>query len=169
MAEIVIGLGSNLGSPWQQLERARTHIAALDGVTLLACSQVYDTDPLGPPQPRYLNAAVKVAWQHSPDALLERLLEVERVMGRVRDQRWGPRVIDLDLLWSSDGPSHSDRLTVPHPELCNRAFALAPLLDVLPAVLPAVGALSVALYVEALARCGGAPRVVGRLGDTPNH
>jgi 2-amino-4-hydroxy-6-hydroxymethyldihydropteridine diphosphokinase len=158
VAEIVIGLGSNLDSPQHQLATALTHIAAIEGLTILVYSQVYDTDPVGPPQPRYLNEAVKVAWKLSPEALLDRLLDVEWAMGRVRDVdqlRWGPRVIDLDVLWSSDGAFHSERLTVPHPELTRRAFALAPLLDVEPR-LPA-------LYTEALKTCGGPPRVVGAL------
>jgi len=155
VAEIVIGLGSNLDSPQLQLTRALTHVAASDGLTILACSSIYDTDPIGPPQPRYLNAAVKVAWKLSPEALLDRLLDVERAMGRVREVRWGPRVIDLDVLWSSDGVFQSERLTVPHPELTRRAFALAPLLDVEPRLS--------ALYAEALATCGGPPRVVGPL------
>lgn len=158
MAEIVIGLGSNLDSPQQQLTTALTHLAAIEGLTILACSQVYDTDPIGPPQPRYLNAAVKVTWKLSPEALLDRLLDVERAMGRVRDVdqlRWGPRVIDLDVLCSSDGAFQSERLTVPHPELTRRAFALAPLLDVEPRLS--------AFYAESLKACGGPPRVVGAL------
>ena len=151
MAEIVIGLGSNLDSPREQLARALERIAALDGLTILARSKLYDTEPIGPPQPRYVNAAIKVSWHRSPIALLDCLLEVERSMGRVRDVRWGPRVIDLDLLWSSDGKFESDRLTLPHPELTRRSFALAPLLDV-------AAELGVE-YAAALAACGGPPRL----------
>lgn len=164
MAEIVIGLGSNLDSPRDQLARALERIAAIDGLTILAHSKLYDTDPLvapadasfvAPPQPRYLNAAIKVSWQQSPIALLDRLLEVERGMGRLRDVRWGPRVIDLDLLWSSDGSFGSDRLTLPHPELTRRAFALAPLLDVAPSLADE--------YMAALSASGGPPRSIGPL------
>lgn len=164
MAEIVIGLGSNLSDPRAQLTRALTSIAALEGVTILACSNVYDTAPLAAPQdatfsvpaqPRYLNAATKVRWEHSPESLLSRLLEVERALGRVRQARWGPRVIDLDLLWSSDGAFQSAQLTLPHPELTRRAFALAPLLDVAPQLQPEYGV--------ALAACGGRPLCVGEL------
>lgn len=155
MAEIVIGLGSNLDSPRDQLVRAVQRIAAIDGLTILARSKLYDTDPIGPPQPRYLNAAIKVSWHKEPIALLDHLLEVERGMGRVRDVRWGPRLIDLDLLWSSDGSFASDRLTLPHPELTRRAFALAPLLDVAPLLLDQ--------YMAALVACGGPPRSIGEL------
>jgi len=164
VAEIVIGLGSNLASPRDQLARALQEIAAIDGVTIVARSKIYDTEPLlappigdvaAPPQPRYLNAAIRVTWPHSPIALLDRLLEVERAMGRVRDVRWGPRVIDLDLLWSSEGGVQSDRLTLPHPELRRRSFALAPLLDVVPE--------SRGEFAEALLACGGPPTSVGTL------
>lgn len=157
MADIVIGLGSNLNSPQQQLATALSHLSTIEGLTIRACSKLYDTDPVGPPQPRYLNAAVKVTWQGSPEALLDRLLDVERAMGRVREERWGPRVIDLDVLWSSDGAFQSERLTVPHPELTRRAFALSPLLD----VEPRLGV----IYADALAACGGPPKCVGDLSS----
>lgn len=164
MAQIVIGLGSNLDSPRDQLARAVDRIAGIEGLTILARSKLYDSAPLvapsdasfvAPPQPRYLNAAILVSWWSSPDQLLERLLEIERSMGRVRHERWGPRVIDLDLLWSSEGAFHNERLTVPHPELTRRAFALSPLLDVVPGLR--------ALYGPALDACGGSPSVVGAL------
>lgn len=162
MTEIVIGLGSNLESPRDQLARALERIAALDGVTILARSKLYDSEPLVAPgssvvepQPRYLNAAIRVSWQWSPIVLLDHLLDIERGMGRVRRERWGARVIDLDLLWSSDGRFESDRLTLPHPELTSRSFALAPLLDVVPRLGNE--------YAAALAACGGPPQVVGTL------
>lgn len=164
MAQIVIGLGSNLDSPRDQLLRAITHIAAIEELTIVAYSSIYDTEPLSapvgasfvvPPQPRYLNAAIKVSWSQSPLLLLERLLEVERAMGRIRAERWGARVIDLDLLWSSDGAFEHTRLSLPHPELTQRSFALAPLIDVEPELLPQ--------FAEALERAGGRPRVVGVL------
>lgn len=164
MAEIVIGLGSNLSSPRQQLARALSQIVEIEGLTLLACSKLYDTEPLlrapedgspAAPQPRYVNAAVNVRWDASPELLLDRLLAIERGMGRVRNERWGCRVIDLDLLWSSDGAFRSERLTLPHPELMHRAFALSPLLDVQPRLVDEMDA--------ALRECGGPPRVIGML------
>lgn len=164
MAQIVIGLGSNLDTPRLQLARARERIAAIEGVTVLALSKVYESAPLSAPsdgtfvvpeQPRYLNAAIKVEWSAPPQLLLQRLLEIELSMGRVRRERWGPRVIDLDLLWSSDGALQSPALTLPHPELTKRSFALAPLLDVAPELS--------ATYQPALSACGGAPACLGPL------
>lgn len=164
MAQIVIGLGSNLASPRQQLSEAHGRIAALPSVTVLAVSKVYESAPLTAPidatfvvpqQPRYLNAAIKVSWQAAPTLLLTQLLAIEAAMGRVRRERWGPRVIDLDLLWSSDGAFQSSELTLPHPELTKRSFALAPLLDVAPDL--------VVTYGPALSACGGAPTCVGPL------
>lgn len=164
MAQIVIGLGSNLDTPRQQLARAAQRIAAIDGVVVLARSKIYESEPLSAPsdgtfvvpeQPRYLNAAIKLSWNALPIVLLQRLLEIELSMGRVRRERWGPRVIDLDLLWSSDGAFQAPELTLPHPELTRRSFALAPLLDVAPEL--------AAIYQPALSACGGAPVCVGAL------
>ena len=96
-------------------------------------SAVYETDPVGPPQPVFLNAAVSLTTELGPLELLDALLAIERDLGRVRVERWGPRVIDLDILWTDAGAFDSARLTVPHPELRQRVFALRPLLDVEPA------------------------------------
>jgi 2-amino-4-hydroxy-6-hydroxymethyldihydropteridine diphosphokinase len=167
VAQIVIGLGSNLDTPRRQLERAHAQIARLDGVSVLALSKVYESAPLSSPidatfvvpeQPRYLNAAIKVGWSAAPTSLLTQLLSIEVALGRVRRERWGPRVIDLDLLWSSAGELRTPALLLPHPELERRAFALAPLLDVAPEL--------AAIYGPALAACGGAPTCVGALAGT---
>lgn len=107
---------------------------------VLAASRVYETAPVGPAQADFLNAAVALAWPAEPMALLGALLDIERALGRVRDVRWGPRTIDLDILWI-DGVVHDEpALVVPHPHLTERDFALAPLLDVAPqAVDPRTG------------------------------
>jgi 2-amino-4-hydroxy-6-hydroxymethyldihydropteridine diphosphokinase len=126
----VIGLGSNLGDKRATLARAARTVQAL-GVPGLV-SALYETDPMGPPQPMFLNAAVAVVTELGPLELLDGLLAIERDLGRVRNERWGPRVIDLDILWTDAGAFDSERLTVPHPELRRRAFALRPLLDVEP-------------------------------------
>jgi 2-amino-4-hydroxy-6-hydroxymethyldihydropteridine diphosphokinase len=152
--DFVIGLGSNLGDRASFLARGTTDIAALDGVQLTSLSRVFETEPVGPPQPRYLNAAIRVATERTPERLLEQLLQIEQAVGRTRDVRWGPRVLDLDILWS-DEPHNSERLTVPHAHLCERTFALAPLLDVAPEL--------AADYAHMLTRLGGPPSVVARL------
>lgn len=126
--DAVIGLGSNLGSREAMLRAA---IALLD-LEVVATSKLYRTPPLGPPQPEYLNAAVRVRSDRSPEELLAELQRVEKLLGRVRRERWGPRTIDLDFLWWEGGKVDVPGLTVPHPGLLERAFALAPLLDVAP-------------------------------------
>ncbi len=126
----VIGLGANLGD---RLGSLRAAVHELRGVARVErASRVYETAPLGPPQPAYLNAAVLAAYEGTPESLLDALLSIEKGLGRVRREPWGPRTIDLDILWI-DGVSHeSDRLVVPHPRLHERAFAIVPLLEVAP-------------------------------------
>jgi 2-amino-4-hydroxy-6-hydroxymethyldihydropteridine diphosphokinase len=90
------------------------------------------TPPLGPPQPDYLNAALRLETALHPRELLPRLLAIEALLGRERRVRWGPRTIDLDVLYWSGGPVRELDLSVPHPGLAERPFAIAPLLDVAP-------------------------------------
>jgi 2-amino-4-hydroxy-6-hydroxymethyldihydropteridine diphosphokinase len=130
----VIGFGSNLGD---RLATMRAALAELAQVARVAStSRVYESPALvgcsSPPQPDYLNAAALVTWEGKPGALLDALLAIEAKLGRVRREKWGPRTIDLDLLWIEGREVHTPRLTVPHPELAKRAFAVAPLLDVAP-------------------------------------
>jgi 2-amino-4-hydroxy-6-hydroxymethyldihydropteridine diphosphokinase len=134
----VIGLGTNLGDREEWLRQAIVRLR--ESLDVVGVSRIHETEPVGPPQPRYLNAAVLVRSTLAPHALLEHLLSIERAMGRERKERWGPRTIDLDLLWI-EGVSVSDAtLTVPHPELKKRSFALLPLLEVAPdAVDPVTG------------------------------
>ncbi len=151
MREIVLGLGANLGSRVATLRAALDLIEAGGDVRVEALSPFYETEPVGPPQPRFVNAAARLATELPLGVLLDRVLEVERALGRVRRERWGPRVVDLDLLWAGPERVCTDRLTVPHPRLRERAFVLAPLLDVLPEAPPDLAG--------ALARLGGPPAV----------
>ncbi len=124
----VIGFGANLGDRLRTMRAALGEIAALARVE--ATSHVYETAPVGPPQPDYLNAAALVAWEGSPAVLMRTLLAVEAKLGRVRDgERLGPRTIDLDVLWIEGVAVDEPGLTVPHPRLTERAFALVPLLE----------------------------------------
>jgi 2-amino-4-hydroxy-6-hydroxymethyldihydropteridine diphosphokinase len=126
----VVGFGSNLGDRLATLRRARRE---LEGVARVeATSRVYLTAPIGPPQPEYLNAAALVAFEGSPGRLMEALLAIEKGLGRVRTERFGPRSIDLDLLWIEGLRVESPQLVVPHPRLVERAFALAPMLELVP-------------------------------------
>ena len=98
-------------------------------------SRIYETEPIGPPQPAYLNAAVLLRYEGGPEDLLDALLGVERMLGRERREKWGPRTIDLDVLWIDGVALETARLTVPHPHLTERGFALRPLGDVAPAAI----------------------------------
>jgi 2-amino-4-hydroxy-6-hydroxymethyldihydropteridine diphosphokinase len=128
--DAVIGLGSNLGDSRALLQEALNRIRALGEIT--AVSALYETEPVGPPQPAFRNGACRLRTELSAEALLDELLAVERALGRVRAERWGPRLIDLDILWIRGSVFETPRLSVPHPELRHRAFALVPLLDVAP-------------------------------------
>lgn len=139
-----IGLGSNLGDPPAQIAAALDALAALPSTTLVARSRLYRGAAWGPvTQPDYFNAVAALDTALAPDALMERLLAIERAAGRVRDARWGPRVIDLDLLLHGDCELDSDALTLPHPRLHERPFVLLPLAELAPAlVIPTHGSLA---------------------------
>ena len=124
-----LGLGSNMGDRLENLRRVQEALEATDGLKVVRSSRVYETAPVGPPQPDYLNAVVEVETTLGPRDLLDACLEVERAMGRVRDQRWGPRVIDVDVLTFGDEDIDEPGLTVPHPRMHERSFVLIPLLE----------------------------------------
>ncbi len=134
MSFVVVGVGSNLGAREAAILGARDLLDARPGIVVVGSSRIYETEPLGPPQGPYLNAAFRLETSRTPRDILRTLLRTERRLGRTRkpDQRWGPRAIDLDLLWDSRGACTDEGLVVPHPELQNRDFALGPLLDVAP-------------------------------------
>ncbi len=139
--DAVIGLGSNLGDRIGYLRRAVDELARRFDVR--ARSHVYETAPVGPPQPDYLNAAVRLAASSPVEDLLDALMAIERVSGRVRTpaQRWEARTLDLDLLWVDGVVLSTPTLTLPHARLTERPFALRPLLDVAPdAIDPRTGA-----------------------------
>jgi 2-amino-4-hydroxy-6-hydroxymethyldihydropteridine diphosphokinase len=144
MPRVVIGIGSNLGDRLENLRVSVRGLARLSG-TSVSTSPVYETEPVGPPQPRFLNAAALFELvfedEWAPRTLLRGLLSIERELGRVRTERWGPRIIDLDILWIEGVTCDEPQLTVPHEHLVERAFALRPLLDLCPdAVDPRTGA-----------------------------
>jgi 2-amino-4-hydroxy-6-hydroxymethyldihydropteridine diphosphokinase len=139
-----VGLGANLGDREASLRTAVDRLAATPGIRLVAASSFRETDPVGfVDQPRFLNGAVAVETDLSPSDLLGALLAVERSLGRTREgPRFGPRTIDLDLLVYGDETVEEPGLTVPHPRLAERAFALEPLGELNPGlVIPGLGAL----------------------------
>ena len=128
-----IGLGANLGDPAGQLRRALALIADLDEVAVVQVSTFYWNPPLGPQgQPWYLNAVAQVKTRLTAEELLRSLHRLETALGRVRGERWGPRVIDLDLLLYNGEVSRTPELVLPHPEMHRRAFVLAPLAEIAP-------------------------------------
>ncbi len=127
----VIGLGANLGERLEQLRAAVRAMGRIGKIERL--SRVYATEPVGPPQPPFLNAAALLVYDGTPEDLLDALLAIERGLGRERREKWGPRTIDLDILWIDGMALETERLVVPHPQLTARGFALRPLADVAPA------------------------------------
>ncbi len=126
----VVGLGSNLGDRRRNLEDAIGRLAEHPDIDLQVVAMLYETPPMGPPQPDYLNTAVRIRTTLRPRELLRFSLLIESALGRKRRRRWGPRTIDIDLLdW--DGPAIDEPgLTVPHPGLRERAFVWFPYVDV---------------------------------------
>jgi 2-amino-4-hydroxy-6-hydroxymethyldihydropteridine diphosphokinase len=132
---VVIGLGSNVGDRRANLDAAVAKLREDRSWHILRRSPVYESPPAGgPPQGDYLNAAVLLVSSLEPRAILERVLAIEVALGRVRspDTRWGPRTIDLDLLWIEGEAVDEETLVVPHPRLPERPFALRPLVDLVP-------------------------------------
>ena len=147
MTRAYVGLGANLGSREETLHRAVELLGDADGVGVLAVSELRETDPVGVvDQPRFLNGAVEVETTRTSRELLDLLLEIERSLGRVRAERWGPRTVDLDLLVYGDEIVDEAGLRVPHPHLHERRFALEPLADLDPELeVPGRGAVSTLL------------------------
>lgn len=132
---MVLGLGSNLGDRAAQLRAAVERLDDVPTLRVMGRSSIIETPPFGgPPQPHYLNAAVLVSTSVEFIELLEISLNVERLLGRIRPDpvRWGPRTIDIDLLWCEGSASANEAVLVPHPRLRERAFALQPLLELCP-------------------------------------
>ncbi|GLV48677.1 2-amino-4-hydroxy-6-hydroxymethyldihydropteridine diphosphokinase [Thermus sp. LT1-2-5] len=155
-----VGLGSNLGDRAAYLLAASSLLSRLPKTHLRRLSPVYETAPLGPPQPPYLNLVAEVETGLGPRELLEALLQVEKALGRERKERWGPRTIDLDLLLYGDQVLEEEGLQVPHPRLHERAFVLVPLLDLLPEGRHPVLGLGFAELLAALDATGVSPLVL---------
>jgi 2-amino-4-hydroxy-6-hydroxymethyldihydropteridine diphosphokinase len=127
-----VAVGSNLGDRWARLVLASRALRAAPRVAVLRASRVWDAAPIGPPQPRYLNAVLELETTRPPLSLLGILRETERIAGRTRDLRWGPRTLDLDLILFGDLVVATPELTIPHPEMSRRRFVLAPLAELRP-------------------------------------
>ena len=152
-----LGLGSNVGDRRANLQQAVDLLDVEPGIRVTHTSDVWETDPVGgPSQPDFLNAVVGVRTQLTPWALLAACARVEHALGRVRDVRWGPRTIDVDILLMQNTVMSDPKLTVPHPRITERAFVLLPLLQLAPtAKLP--DGTPLATFVEHVGAQGARP------------
>ncbi|MGL5288714.1 MAG: 2-amino-4-hydroxy-6-hydroxymethyldihydropteridine diphosphokinase [Aeromonas sp.] len=142
MTEVFIAIGSNLADPLGQARRAIGALAMLPASRLLQASSFYSSCPMGPAdQPDYVNAVAQLRTHLAPLALLDQLQKIEQEQGRVRkDERWGPRTLDLDLLLYGNQVIHHERLVVPHYGMQQRDFVLLPLAEISPALILPCGA-----------------------------
>lgn len=128
-----LGLGGNIGDPVAAMRRALQHIDGRADAQVSRVSPVYRTPPWGlAEQPEFLNAAAEIRTRLEPEALLDAVLETELQLKRVRSVRWGPRTIDIDVLAYENIEANSERLTLPHPRMTERAFVMVPLADIAP-------------------------------------
>jgi 2-amino-4-hydroxy-6-hydroxymethyldihydropteridine diphosphokinase len=134
-----VAIGSNLGDRLAHLQAAVDGLAATLGVDVVAVSSVYETDPVGPDQPDYLNAVVALDISLSAHELLRVGQGLENAEARVRAERWGPRTLDVDVLLVGDEVVDDPDLIVPHPRMAERGFVLVPLADVAPEAVARLG------------------------------
>lgn len=154
MVACAIALGSNLGNSEQILQAALDALHRPPTLGLVARSSLYQTAPVGPPQPDYLNACALIETNLSAQQLLAELLQIEQQFGRVRRDRWGPRHLDLDLLFYGQQVIDEPQLQVPHPRLRDRAFVLVPLAEIAPHWLDPVTGQSVQTLCQSVDQTG---------------
>jgi 2-amino-4-hydroxy-6-hydroxymethyldihydropteridine pyrophosphokinase len=157
VCEAYVGLGANLGDPPRQLLNALDRLANDPEWRLEARSRLWRSPAIGPqPQPDYCNAVCRLRTRLEPEQLLGRLLDLEDAAGRTREQRWGPRLLDLDLLHVPGVRRATTRLTLPHPQIARRDFVLRPWAEIAPGlVLPGLG--SIAALAAACANASAHP------------
>jgi 2-amino-4-hydroxy-6-hydroxymethyldihydropteridine diphosphokinase len=134
-------IGSNLNDPRERVLEALTRLSQVPSIESVLASRLYRSDPMGPQdQPEFVNAAAGFVTQLNPRELLDAMLDIERSMGRTRGERWGPRVIDLDLIWMVGAATEQPGLSLPHPGVSSRNFVLYPLADIAPMLkIPGLG------------------------------
>lgn len=151
MVQAFIGLGSNLGDRMSYLLKALVEITNSKQIFIKKCSSVYETEPVGiKKQPQFLNMVAELELALTPQELLRRSIEIENILGRTHSEHWGPREIDLDILYYGDKVFNDEKLHLPHPEIANRRFVLVPMNEIAENFLDPVQHLSMK---ELLRRC----------------
>ena len=129
MTTIYLSLGSNIGNRKKNLEKALTELSN-NNISKIKVSSLYETEPVGPKQRNFYNIAGKFKTNLNPQDLLKVLKQIEQNLGRTKTYRWGPRVIDIDILFYGKQVIKSPKLTIPHKEIINRAFVLVPMKEI---------------------------------------
>jgi len=144
----IIGLGTNLGDKTGNLLQAVV-LMSQRGITPIKLSSIYQTPPWGDlNQDEFLNMVVEVEWAGSPEDLLANLLSIEQEMGRIRERKWGPRLIDMDIVLFDDLTLESPDLQIPHPYYLERVFVVAPFAELYPHFIPVGSSASLAAMLE---------------------
>lgn len=132
-SEAYIALGANLGDREDTLMEALRRLDESRDIAILECSNIYETEPVGyVDQPLFLNMAVRISTRLDPYGLLHVMQQIEKELGRVRHVRWGPRTVDLDLIWMEGRQEDTEELILPHPRMEERLFVLVPMKDIVP-------------------------------------
>jgi 2-amino-4-hydroxy-6-hydroxymethyldihydropteridine diphosphokinase len=136
MDKIYIAIGSNLNGPIKQLNRAIEHLKNHPEITIVNVSSFYVTKPVGiENQPDFINAVIEIKYDHGAHKLIDELLNIELLFGRIRAEKNGPRIIDLDILLFGDLEINDSDLTIPHPRMMERVFVLLPLAEIAPTIM----------------------------------
>jgi 2-amino-4-hydroxy-6-hydroxymethyldihydropteridine diphosphokinase len=154
LARCAIALGSNIGDSRAILDRAMGILAEISGISLKVQSSWYKTAPVGPPQPDYINGCALLEVALTPQELLAVILDVEKQFGRVRQERWGPRTLDIDIILFDDIIMETPNLEIPHPRMRERAFVLVPLAEIAPDWIEPVSGFAIAQLLLGL-DCSG--------------
>jgi 2-amino-4-hydroxy-6-hydroxymethyldihydropteridine diphosphokinase len=157
--QVAIALGSNLGDSRATLEEALAALHHNEGVRLIRRSSWYRSAPIGPVQPDYVNGCALLEVALAPEALLDVLQATENRFGRVRAERWGPRTLDLDLIFYGQLRIATERLELPHPRMAERAFVLLPLAEIAAEWIDPVSGRPVAELAATLSDAGGVERL----------
>jgi 2-amino-4-hydroxy-6-hydroxymethyldihydropteridine diphosphokinase len=131
VTQVFIGMGSNLGDRMQYLQKAFEELLQSQCIVVKRCSSIYETEPVGvEDQPLFLNVTIELNSPLPPRELLKRLKEIEHRIGRTKNEHWGPREIDLDILYYGNEIFRDETLCLPHPEIINRRFVLIPMKEI---------------------------------------